>query len=132
MRRRKPTEYGDRRTLPIFDRGAFVIYNPETRIGFSVGTGGQAPPRIHRCAADRQAPKEVVTARLLGDPKPGRAGRAPDCEDSLRAEQSAEAYRLMGREPPAEGYGVMDLEKVRSRIARLAPRRWRPRQEAAE
>lgn len=74
-----------------------------------------------------------MTGRLLGDPKPGRAGRAPDCEDSLKVERSEEAYRLLGKEPPgSDRYAVLDLDEVRSRLDRLRPRRWLPVKEAAE
>jgi hypothetical protein len=68
----------------------------------------------------------IVTARYFRDPPPWRAGRAPDCEDSLRAQASDEAYRLMGKEPPTAGYALLDLDTVRDRAERLAPRRWTP------
>lgn len=74
-----------------------------------------------------------MTGRVLGDPRPGRAGRAPDCEDSLRAERSEEAYRLLGKEPPSsDRYAILDLDTVRNRVELLKPRRYRPFKEAAE
>lgn len=113
--------------LPVFDRGDFAPVNRQPR-----AADGASPVRLVRTRADRQPARETVTAKLMGDPPPDRAGRALDCEDSLRAERSAEAYRLLGREPPNDGYATLDLEQVRERIDRLAPRRWRPRKDAAE
>lgn len=116
-----------RREMPVFDRGKFAPADPEIRAGMPTGkyTKGVQGPARYRTAADR-TPGRLVTAKVLGDPAPGRAGKAPDCEDSRRAEQSREAYRLLGKEPPQEGYGVMDLEAVKDRLDRLAPRRWKP------
>lgn len=139
MRRKSPGSYfstrkGRRvRDTPVFDRSLIgVNINAELNIGLTVGAGGAVPP-MHRTAADRQPARETVTARILGDPPAHRAGRAPDCEDSLRAERSIEAYRLLGLEPPNhERYAVMDLDAAQERMRRLAPRRWKPRIEAAE
>lgn len=113
---------------PVFDRGRFAPVNPAIRAGLKINTSNQVAelPARYRTAADRREARRVVTARLLGDPKPGRAGRAPDCEESLRRERSDEAYRLLGKEPPANNYAELDLERVKSDLDRLAPRRWRP------
>jgi hypothetical protein len=113
-------------TLPVFDRGQVDPGDEGLNSGREVKLS-----RRFRTAADR-LPGKAVTQRLLGDPRPGRAGRAPDCEDSLRAERSAEAYRLMGQEPPQDGYGVKDLDRVKARLELLKPRRWRPMKDAAE
>jgi hypothetical protein len=111
--------------------GKFLGGGP-IRAGVSIRSGGELPAR-YRTAADRTPARKVVTGRLLGDPPPHRAGKAPDCEESLRKERSDEAYRLLGREPPDSEYGILDLETVRAQRDRLAPRRWRPPfKEAAE
>jgi hypothetical protein len=75
-----------------------------------------------------------VTAAYLHDPKPERAGCAPDCEDSRRAADMEEAYRLLGKPVPPSGYNYVSLADVRAQRARLAPRRYVPPhlREAAE
>jgi len=44
--------------------------------------GGSHDITFHRTARDRAAPREVVTGRLLGDPRPGRS--AQDKLDALK------------------------------------------------
>lgn len=111
--------------IPIFDRGVFEPVNPEVRIGFADRTRHGEDWRSHHLTR-RLAATRTVTGAMLGDPKPGRAGRAPDCEDSRKRERSDEAYRLLGREPPENGYGSLDLDQVKTRLERLKPRRWTP------
>lgn len=123
------------RDIPVFDRGSDdVPIHPAAAAGLSTNAGPDFSwPRRYRTAADR-LPGQVVTARILGDPRPDRAGRAPDCEESLKVERSLEAYRLLGKEPPEhDRYGRLDLDEVRRRLDALAPRRYRPIfKEAAE
>lgn len=115
--------------VPVFDRADRLPHDPETDLGLETATGFR--PR-RRTGADRAPAGRVVTGTVLGDPKPERAGRAPDCEESLRLERSKEAYRLLGKEPPGhDDYGVLDLDEVRSRQELLKPRRWQPPFKAA-
>lgn len=118
--------------MPVFDRGDFEPLSGEVRAGLT-GQAGRTELRSRfRTAADRRA-GVAVTGRMLGDPKPTRAGQAPDCEDSRKVERSDEAYRLMGKEPPSsDRYALLDLDEVRARAELLKPRRYRPFREAAE
>lgn len=74
-----------------------------------------------------RAAREVVTAQYFRDPPPTRAGRSPDCEEARRREESDEAYRLLNREPPVNGYAYLNLADVREKLERLAPRRYSPK-----
>jgi hypothetical protein len=117
--------------LPVFDRGG-AAWDGAIRAGFTPAGSLEIYRGRRRVAADRR-PGVAVTARLLGDPKPGRAGRAPDCEDSRRSEESEQAYRLLGKEPPTHGrYAVLSLDEARDRAEILRPRRYRPAMQAAE
>lgn len=51
-----------------FDKGRNLPMNPDVRIGFLQ----QGTIQFRRTDADRKPPTKVVTAALMGDPKPGR------------------------------------------------------------
>lgn len=126
------SHYGAGRTRPVFDRGSFEPMGPLERAANGVNNGhDQRFPR-YRTAADSVPAKAIVTARLLKDPPPERAGRAPDCEESREADRKAALRRLMGMDSTIDDRGGQVLEVMRAERERLAPRRWRPRQEAAE
>lgn len=79
-----------------------------------------------------RAPSKTVTAIILKDPRPERAGRAPDCEDSRAAEHTAYLQRLAGNDNAfgdRAGYGLTEMAAAR---LRLAPRRWTPAQGEAQ
>lgn len=60
----------------VFDKGHTTTANPETRAG--LGTYGVSMFGAFRITErDKLPAREVVTARLLGDPAPGRA-RPPE------------------------------------------------------
>ncbi len=67
----------------------------------------------------------VVTGRIMGDPPPWRAGRAPDCEEARVAAQRALARRLLGTDGAENDPRVLALLADQER---LAPRRYRPQQ----
>jgi len=61
----------------------------------------------------------IVTARVLGDPPPWRAGAAPDCEDARVAARREEMRKHFGVD------GDDQLEKLLADRERLKPRRYR-------
>ena len=116
--------------MPVFDRGSFYPMDAPSLRRPVLGSSASFPR--YRTAADRVQPKAVVTALVLKDPPPARAGRAPDCEDSRLAERSAEVSKLLGREPRIDDRGGDNLKSILADAARLAPRRWRPAGETGE
>lgn len=92
--------------VPVFDRGTWAANDPAQRMG--LGRNRKAAPVVqrYRTAVDRIPAREVVTARLLGDPPAWRAGQRPVCEEDVRI---AEREKELASEPE-----------------RLAPRRYRP------
>lgn len=53
----------------VFDKGRSQSQNPEARFGL---LSGNTLVSFRTTEADRRPAREVVTARLLGDPAPGR------------------------------------------------------------
>lgn len=68
-RRREHDAAGNKRVLPVFDRARAESINPEARTGLNGATGSIFGTfRETR----RRPPREVVTAKLLGDPSVDR------------------------------------------------------------
>jgi hypothetical protein len=114
---------------PVFDRGSFEPVGggwSRNLLGSNnTGNGRTGSFPRYRTEADRIPAREIVTSRILKDPSPERAGRAPDCEDSRRLEIADQVSRLLGRRVALEDIDDHSLEAAQAEIDRLAPRRWR-------
>lgn len=71
---------------PVFSRG-------KARQLLSGGGGRVGSISLPRTWRDRLPVGELVTSKLMGDPPPWRAGRAPPCEDEMTAAEIQAAQR---------------------------------------
>jgi hypothetical protein len=88
---------------------------------------GAYSPEIRRRAQDDIPPRKVVTAAYFGDPKPSRAGRAPDCEDSRLDQAQEDIARKLRRLGVTRESGYVRLDVANARVDALRAKRFTPK-----
>jgi hypothetical protein len=93
---------GDDRAVP-FDRGHSQSANPETRAGLAV-RGINVFGYFRTTERDKAQVREVVTARLMGDPAPDRV--VPDIPESRHGHKDEPAPIYLTFREMRAAYGI--------------------------